>query len=61
MGQNDILYHLHKEEESKMNITTLGIDLAKTVFQLHGVDQAGNVVLRKRLTRLTLTEIAVTI
>ncbi len=37
-----------------MNITTLGIDLAKTVFQLHGVDQAGNVVLRKRLTRTKL-------
>jgi len=34
-----------------MNITTLGIDLAKDVFQLHGVDQNGNVILKKRLTR----------
>lgn len=34
-----------------MGITTLGIDIAKSVFQLHGVDAAGQVVLRKRLRR----------
>jgi hypothetical protein len=28
-------------------ITTLGIDLAKSVFQLHGIDLAGEVVLRR--------------
>ena len=27
-----------------MEITTLGIDLAKSVFQVHGIDAAGNVV-----------------
>lgn len=32
-----------------MEITTLGIDLAKTVFQLHGVDVSGTVVLQKKL------------
>ena len=32
-------------------ITTLGIDTAKQVFQLHGVDTHGNVVLHKRITR----------
>ena len=32
-------------------ITTLGIDTAKQVFQLHGVDAHGNVVLHKRITR----------
>ena len=32
-------------------ITTLGIDTAKQVFQLHGVDAQGNVVLHKRVTR----------
>lgn len=37
-----------------MNIKTLGIDLAKNVFQLHGVDAAGNVTLQKRLTRTKL-------
>ena len=34
-----------------MQITTLGIDLAKSVFQLHGVDADGNTVLKKRLRR----------
>lgn len=34
-----------------MEFTTIGIDLAKHVFQLHGVDRAGNVVLRKQLRR----------
>lgn len=37
-----------------MNITVLGIDLAKNVFQLHGIDKKGNVVLRKRLKRKKL-------
>ena len=30
-------------------ITTIGLDLAKSVFQVHGVDEAGEVVARKRL------------
>ncbi len=30
---------------------TIGIDLAKSVFQLHGVDAQGAVVLRRRLRR----------
>ena len=34
-----------------MNITTLGIDIAKNVFQLHGVDSRGKSVLKKRLSR----------
>lgn len=37
-----------------MEITTLGIDLAKSVFQLHGVDGNGAVVLQKKLRRATL-------
>ena len=37
-----------------MEITTIGIDLAKQVFQLHGVDAHGKTVLRKRLTRSAL-------
>lgn len=35
-------------------ITTLGIDLAKSVFQLHGVDARGQVVLRRRVSRARL-------
>jgi hypothetical protein len=34
-----------------MKKTTIGIDLAKTVFQIHGVDDHGKPVLRKRLDR----------
>lgn len=34
-----------------MNVTTVGIDLAKSVFQVHGVDQHGKPVLRKQLRR----------
>ena len=34
--------------------TVLGIDLAKRVFHLVGMDDAGHVVLKKRLTREAL-------
>jgi transposase len=33
------------------SITTIGLDVAKSVFQVHGVDAAGNVVLRRQLKR----------
>ena len=32
-------------------VTTIGLDIAKSVFQVHGVDATGEVVLRRRLTR----------
>ena len=32
-------------------ITTIGLDLAKNVFQVHGIDEAGQVVVRKPLRR----------
>lgn len=32
-------------------ITTIGLDLAKSVFQVHGVNDLGEVVMRKRLRR----------
>ena len=32
-------------------IATIGFDIAKSVFQVHGVDAAGEVVVRKRLSR----------
>ena len=38
-------------------VTTLGIDLAKTVFQLHGVDLTGKVVWRREVRRAQLTKI----
>ena len=32
-------------------ITTIGLDIAKSVFQVHGVDADGNVILRRQLKR----------
>jgi transposase len=32
-------------------ITTIGLDIAKSVFQVHAVDAAGNVVIRRQLKR----------
>jgi transposase len=34
-----------------MKITTIGLDLAKSVFQIHGIDTTGQVVVRKSLRR----------
>lgn len=33
------------------NVTTIGLDIAKSVFQVHGVDAAGEIVVRRKLTR----------
>lgn len=40
---------------STMKITTVGIDLAKNVFQVHAVDEHGKVALRKQLRRDQMT------
>jgi hypothetical protein len=37
-----------------MQITTIGLDIAKNVFQVHGIDVAEKVVVRKRLRRYPL-------
>ncbi|MBA8881089.1 transposase [Phyllobacterium myrsinacearum] len=34
-----------------MEVSTIGLDLAKNVFQVHGADAAGSVIFRKRLRR----------
>ena len=39
-----------------MQATTIGLDIAKSVFQVHGVDARGRVVLRKRLARAKVLE-----
>lgn len=39
-----------------MNITTLGIDIAKNVFQLHGVNAEGTTMLTKKISRNKLPE-----
>ena len=32
-------------------ITTIGLDIAKSVFQVHGIDAVGQVIIRRRLKR----------
>src|SRR5262245_64740443 len=32
-------------------VTTIGLDIAKSVFQVHGVDAEGNAVIRRQLKR----------
>src|SRR5579863_965945 len=39
-----------------MQVTTIGLDIAKRVFQIHGVDAAGTVVVRRKLKRSELLQ-----
>jgi transposase len=32
-------------------VTTVGLDIAKSVFQVHGIDAEGNVLIRRQLKR----------
>src|SRR5215213_10234946 len=41
----------HQKEAAVSNARTIGLDLAKHVFQAHGADEAGEVAFRKRLRR----------
>ena len=37
-------------------VSTIGLDIAKSVFQVHGVDVDGAVVIRKRVSRAKVLE-----
>jgi hypothetical protein len=39
------------EEPSMQTVTTIGLDIAKSVFQVHGVDAIGQVIIRHQLKR----------
>src|SRR5882672_11117337 len=39
------------EERAMQTITTIGLDIAKSVFQVHGIDAVGEVVIRRQLKR----------
>src|SRR5271169_2281030 len=52
MSPIDAVDGSHDSEELHMQtITTIGLDIAKSVFQVHGVDAAGQVVIRRQLKR----------
>src|SRR5271169_700279 len=47
-----VLLRPHDSEELNMQtITTIGLDIAKSVFQVHGIDAEGTVILRRQLKR----------
>src|SRR5829696_4177345 len=49
---SDLRSWVEREGEGRMGtITTIGLDIAKSVFQVHGIDAAGEVVVRRRLSR----------
>jgi transposase len=39
-----------------MQVITIGLDLAKHWFQVHGVDAAGRIVVKRRLRRLEVVD-----
>ena len=39
-----------------MMVLTIGLDIAKQVFQVHGADKAGKTVLRRRLRRSDVSQ-----
>jgi transposase len=42
----------HQEREPSMSkITTIGLDLAKNVFQIHAIDETDGLVMRRPLRR----------
>jgi len=51
MCQTEIDVSVNGKEESEMKINRVGVDLAKNVFQLHGVDRKGKAVWKQRLSR----------
>src|SRR5215472_6614547 len=55
VGQGGLRDH-HKEarEGPKMDVRTLGIDLAKNLFRVHGVDARGRTVVERELRRQQL-------
>ena len=46
-----VVINHEQEEPSAMNISTVGLDLAKNVFQVHAIDDTGQVIVRRSLRR----------
>ena len=51
VGQGGLNDHHEEAEGPKMDIRTLGIDLAKNLFRVHGVDAHGRTVVERELRR----------
>src|SRR5713226_10193142 len=55
MGQG-CMSNIRKRGGSEMEVTTIGIDLAKSVFAGSGADSRGRVVIRRQLRRTQVLE-----
>ncbi len=53
----ELVFPVTKEKESEMKLTRVGIDLAKNVFQVHGVDEHGKLVWKRQLKRATWLQV----
>lgn len=47
----DVLATINRKEETKMNTTTVGLDLAKNVFHIVALDDKGWETSKQRLSR----------
>jgi transposase len=51
MCQSEVVEQHFKERRPWNMVSTIGMDIAKQVFQAHGADEAGAVVFRKKIAR----------
>ena len=52
MCQSVVSIKDHEQKEpSAMNVSIIGLDLAKNVFQVHAIDDGGEVIVRRALRR----------
>ena len=45
-----------QRRESEMKVTRIGLDIAKEVFEVHGVNEQGKAVVRRQLRRARVLE-----
>jgi hypothetical protein len=43
--------NLHRKEPPTMSVSMIGLDTAKSVFQVHGVNEAGKAELKRKLRK----------
>jgi transposase len=51
MCQDVVVAKRHVRRSLMEQTTTIGLDIAKHVFQVHGIDAAGEVLIRRKLRR----------
>ena len=51
MCQIAVFWRTAREEPSMGEVSTIGLDIAKNVFQVHGIDETGTVTVRRQLKR----------